>query len=159
METMGTEGDTADREIRFSRRFDAPRELVFRVWTNPDHIAHWWGPEGFTTTTSSMEVRVGGQWRYVMHGPDGTDYDNLVSYREVTPPERLVYAHGSNDDDPEQFQVTVEFHAEGTGTRLEMQMLFASAEARDQVVNEYGAIEGGNQTMKRLEAYLNEVAA
>ncbi|TMG73164.1 MAG: ATPase, partial [Betaproteobacteria bacterium] len=68
-----------DREIAAVRIFDAPRDLVWKVWTRPEHVAKWWGPNGFTTTTYSMEVKPGGVWRYVMHGPDGRDYRNKVT--------------------------------------------------------------------------------
>jgi uncharacterized protein YndB with AHSA1/START domain len=68
---------TADREILITRTFDAPRELVWEAWTNPKHVTHWWGPNGFTTTIEKMDVRVGGVWKHVMHGPDGTDYPNI----------------------------------------------------------------------------------
>ncbi len=150
--------NTEEREIRISRLFNAPRELVFEAWTTPEHAGQWWGPNGFTTTTASMEVREGGQWRYVMHGPDGTDYQNLVTYREVVAPERLVYAHGANDEDPEQFLVTVLFEEEEAGkTRLTMRMQFKTREERDRVAEEFGAIEGANQTMARLEAYLDRL--
>jgi uncharacterized protein YndB with AHSA1/START domain len=77
---------TADREIVVTRVFDAPRELVFDAFTDPAHISNWWGPDGFTTTTHEMDVRPGGTWRFVMHGPDGVDYDNIIVYREITSP-------------------------------------------------------------------------
>ena len=68
---------TADREIVISRVIDAPRELVFEAFTEVRHLSRWWGPEGFTTTTRSFEFRVGGEWDFVMHGPDGTDYHGV----------------------------------------------------------------------------------
>lgn len=80
------------------REFDAPRELVFRAWTDPKHLAQWWGPNGFSTTTSAFDLRPGGVWRFVMHGPDGRDYENRVTFDEVVPPERLVYHRGGGDD-------------------------------------------------------------
>src|ERR1700756_247707 len=80
------------------REFDAPRELVFKVWSDPKHLTQWWGPNGFTTTTSRFDMRPGGVWRFVMHGPDGRDYQNRITYEEVVPPERVVYRHGGNDD-------------------------------------------------------------
>ena len=85
---------TADREIATSRVFDAPRDLVWEAWTDPKHLARWYGPNGFTVTTHEMDVRPGGVWRLTMHGPDGTDYPNLTRYVEVVRPERLVYEHG-----------------------------------------------------------------
>jgi uncharacterized protein YndB with AHSA1/START domain len=145
----------SDREIVITRVFDAPCELVFEAWTNPEHVVQWWGPRGFTTTIHEMDVRPGGVWRFVMHGPDGTDYDNKVVFVEVAKPERLVYNHGGADDsDFAQFQVTVTFDAEGNKTRLTMRMLFESAAERDRIVKEVGAIEGANQTLDRLAEYL-----
>jgi len=147
---------TVDREIVFTRRLDAPRELVFRVWTQAEHVGRWWGPRGFTTTTHEMEVAPGGLWRFVMHGPDGTDYDNTITYREIAPPERLVYDHGEQGA-PGFFRVKVIFEAQNGTTRLTMRMLFESVAERDFVVEKYGAIEGGNQTLDRLAEYLEEV--
>ena len=88
---------TADREIVATRLFDAPRDLVFMMWTDPNHIAQWWGPRGFTTTTLEMDLRPGGIWRFIMHGPDGRDYPNRVIYLEIVPLERLVYKHESDE--------------------------------------------------------------
>lgn len=147
------------RTIHITREFDAPRALVFRAWTEPEHVGRWFGPDGFTTTTESMEVRAGGKWRYVMHGPDGTDYANLITYREIDPPARLAYDHGADENDPGQFGVTVDFEDLGGRTRLNMRMEFASAEARRQVVEEFGAIDGARQTMARLDTYLESLAA
>ena len=86
---------TADREIVVSRVFDAPRELVWEAWTNPKHVANWWGPTGFSTTIEKMDVRPGGEWKHVMHGPDGTDYPNHSVFIEVVKPERIVYSHAA----------------------------------------------------------------
>jgi uncharacterized protein YndB with AHSA1/START domain len=140
---------TVDREIVFTRRLDAPRELVFRVWTQAEHVARWWGPRGFTTTTHEMEVAPGGVWRFV-------DYDNTITYREIAPPERLVYDHGERGA-PGSFRVTVTFEAQNGTTRLTMRMLFESVTERDFVVEKYDAIEGGNQTLDRLTEYLEEM--
>ena len=82
------------RSIIGMREFDAPRDLVFSAWTDPKHLAQWWGPNGFTTTTHSFDFRAGGTWRFVMHGPDGRDYQNLITFEEVVRPERIVYRHG-----------------------------------------------------------------
>jgi uncharacterized protein YndB with AHSA1/START domain len=88
--------------------FDAPRELVFSAFTDPEHLSQWWGPNGFTTTTHAFEFRPGGVWRFVMHGPDGPDYQNRITYDEFVPPERIVYRHGAGDDvEPVQFTQTV----------------------------------------------------
>ena len=143
-----------DREIAATRVFDAPRELVWKVWTEPEHIGQWWGPKGFTTTTHAMELKPGGVWRFVMHGPD-RDYQNKITYLEVVKPERLVYRHGGDKEvEPVNFQVTVIFTEQGGKTRIDMRMVFPSANARDYVVKTYGAVEGLNQTLGRLEEYL-----
>jgi uncharacterized protein YndB with AHSA1/START domain len=110
---------TSDREIVVSRVFDAPRELVFDAWTDPEQVVQWWGPHGFTTTIQEMDVRPGGVWRFVMHSSDGTDYDNKVVFVEVVKPERLVYDHGGGEEsDIQQFHVTVTFVEEDGKTRL-----------------------------------------
>lgn len=145
---------TADRELVFTRVFDAPRELVYEAWTNPHHMAQWWGPNGFRNTIQEMDVRPGGVVRFVMHGPDGTDWPNLITYVEVVPQERLVYDHG-DEGKPNQFRVTAQFEAvERNKTRLTMTMLFPTAAMKQEVVETYGAVGGANQTLGRLEAYL-----
>src|SRR5579863_6976594 len=102
----------ADRELVFTRHFVAPRELVFEAWTNPQHVAQWWGPVGFTTTIHEMDVRPGGEWRLTMRGPDGTDYKNRIVFLEVAKPERLVYKHEpEKDTEPVNFETTVTFAA------------------------------------------------
>ncbi len=145
---------TADREIALTRVFDAPRELVFEAFTDPRHVVHWWGPNGFTNTIREMDVRPGGVWRFVMHGPDGVDYKNLIEYTEVVKPERLAWAHGEDDGGPPTFHATATFTDEGGKTRVTLTMIFATAAERDRTVKEYGAIEGGNQTLAKLAAYL-----
>jgi len=149
---------TGDREIVITRLLDAPRELVFDMWTDPKHIAQWWGPNGFTTTIHQMDVRPGGVWRLVMHGPDGRDYQNRLVFLEIAKPERLVYKHDPDEGcEPVHCEVTVTFAQEGRLTRLTMRMVFPSAEARDLVVHQYGAIEGGNQTLGRLAQHLADI--
>src|SRR4028119_33147 len=91
---------TADREIVMSRVIDAPRELVFEAFTEVRHLSRWWGPEGFTTTTRSFEFRVGGVWDFVMHGPDGTDYQEWISWTEIAPPERIALPPGASRGRP-----------------------------------------------------------
>jgi uncharacterized protein YndB with AHSA1/START domain len=141
-----------DREIVATRIFNVPRELIFKVWTDPQHIAQWWGPRGFVTTTFKMDVKPGGVWRFVMHGPDGRDYENKITYLEVVEPERLVYKHGGDaDTEPVNFKVTVTLDApERNKTKLTMRMQFPSAAARDFVVTTYGAVDGLTETLGRL---------
>ena len=144
------------RSIIGTRVLDAPRELVFSVWTDPKHLAQWWGPNGFTTTTHTFDFRPGGVWRFVMHGPDGRDYQNRITFDEITPPERIVYRHSGGDDvEPVQFTQTVTFEDLGNGqTRLTWHGRFPSAEERARVIREYGADKGLVQTIARLADYV-----
>jgi uncharacterized protein YndB with AHSA1/START domain len=148
--------ETDPRSIIGIREFDAPRELVFSVWTKPEHFAQWWGPNGFTTTTSRFDMRPGGVWRFVMHGPDGRDYQNRIIFDEIVPPERIVYRHdGGEDVEPVQFRQTVLFEdLGGRRTRITWRGDFPSAAERDRVIKEYGAAEGLVQTMTRLGEYV-----
>jgi uncharacterized protein YndB with AHSA1/START domain len=147
--------DRDPRAIIGVREFDAPRDLVFAAWTDPAHLAQWWGPNGFTTTTMSFDMRPGGVWRFVMHGPDGRDYQNRVTFEEIVRPERIVYRHGGGDDvEPVQFRQTVMFEDLGGRTLLTWRGDFASAAERERLIKQYGAAEGLMQTMARLAGYL-----
>lgn len=149
---------SSDRELVMTRVLSAPRELVFKAWTDPKHIAQWWGPRGFTTTTHEMNVKPGGVWRFIMHGPDGVDYPNRIVYFEVVKPERLVYVHGADEEnDPEKFHVTITFDEQGDRTRITMRSLFASA-AQFENVKKMGAVEGGKQTLDRLAEHVVTMA-
>jgi uncharacterized protein YndB with AHSA1/START domain len=152
---------TAGREIVTERIFDAPRELVWEAWTNPEHVAQWWGPDGFTTTIKKMDFRVGGVWKHVMHGPDGTGYPNSSVFREIVKPERIVFAHGGRREGGPgaHFLSTWTFEALGKRTKVKMSLLFDTSADRDLVVREFGAIEGGKQTFARLAAYLPKMAS
>jgi uncharacterized protein YndB with AHSA1/START domain len=153
--------DSDPRSIIGVREFDAPRELVFQAWTDPKHLSQWWGPDGFTTTTSSFDMRPGGVWRFVMHGPDGRDYENRITFDEVVKPERLAYRHGGGDDvEPVQFRTTVTFEdLGGKRTRLTWRGEFPSAAERARVIKEYGADKGLAQTMSRLGDYVAKLTA
>ena len=151
------EPPTADRELVISRVIHFPRQLVWDAMTDPKHIVNWWGPRGFTTTIEKMEVRPGGRWKFVMHGPDGADYPQDCIFTEVEAPERIVYHHsGSKTGEPIVNSVkTFTFDAlEDNSTRVTIRMLFSSREERDSVVKTYGAVEGGKQTLARLAELL-----
>ena len=149
---------TVDREIVISRVISAPRELVFEAFTEVRHLSRWWGPEGFTTTTRAFEFRVGGEWEFVMHGPDGTDYQEWISWIEIAPPERIALQHGQFRGDPDAFESLITFAHDGGGeTRIEMRTVFPTKELRDEAVERYHAIEGGRQTLSNLAAYVNEM--
>ena len=150
--------DTSDREIVITRVFDAPRNLVWEAWTDPQQVVKWWGPQGFTTTIHEMDVRPGGVWGHTMRGPDGKEYPNKSVFIEVVKPERIVYSHGggSKGEPGVQFQATWTFEAEGDKTRLTLRSVFPSAAARDLVIKTYNAVEGAKQTLGRLAEQLGK---
>ena len=148
--------DSDPRSIIGMREFDAPRDLAFAAWTDPEHLAQWWGPNGFTTTTHSFDFRPGGAWRFVMHAPDGRDNQNGITFEEVVPPERIVYRHGGGEDvEPVQFRQTITFEELGRRTRMTWRGDFASAVERERVIKEYGAASGLMETMARLDEYVS----
>jgi uncharacterized protein YndB with AHSA1/START domain len=148
--------DTTDRELVITRTIDAPRELIFDAVTDPKQVVHWWGPQGFTTTIHQMDVRVGGLWSQTLHGPDGKDYANRSIFLEVRRPERIVYSHGGGDGDGPgaTFRASWTLEARGSKTRLTLRMIFPTVAVRNHVAKKYNAVEGGNQTLGRLEEFL-----
>ena len=149
--------DRAPNAIVATHEFDAPRDLVWRAWSDPKHLAQWWGPNGCTTTTSVFDMREGGVW-LVMHEPDGRDYQNRVTFDVIEKPSRLLYHHG-DDKEPAQFRTTVTFEdLGGNRTRLTLHAVFPSAAERDRVVKEYGADKGAMQTLARLADHLATLA-
>lgn len=148
-----------DRETVLTRVFDAPRELVYRAWVDPEQIQRWFGPKGFTVTTHAIDLRVGGMWRFDMIAPDGTLYPNRMTFLQMKEPELLVFDHGTDrDDDPNKFRVTVTFDAQSNGkTVVTMRQLHPTKERRDATIA-FGAVEIGNTTMDKLEAHLRGLA-
>lgn len=140
-------------ELHLTRVYRAPRSLVWQVWTDPAHVAHWWGPRGFTLTHHSKDLRVGGSWNYTMHGPDGVDYPNSTKYHEVIEGEKLVYDHGSDGQSKPLFRVTVTFKDVPEGTQMDMTMAFENAEVAKATAG-FIRKAGGNGTWDRLAEYL-----
>ena len=156
---MAERKSDADREIVITRVINAPRELVFAAFTDRQHISQWWGPNGFRTTTYEKDVRPGGVWRFTMHGPDGTDYPNKIMYREVVKPERLAYDHSGDDaSDEHRFTSTVTFENVGGKTKVTMRALFATVE-QCEASKKFGAVDGGQQTLARLDEHLSKARA
>ena len=143
----------SDREIVSTRVFDAPRELVFKAFSDRDHLVHWWGPKGFTNTFHEFDMRPGGVWRFVMHGPDGVDYKNESVFVEIVRPERIVFHHLKP---VHEFQMTVTFVEQDDKTMLTWRMLFKSAAECDKV--KVFAVEANEQNFDRLEAQLAKMA-
>ena len=147
--------DLDPRSIVGTRVFDAPRDLVFSAFTDAKHLAQWFGPNGFTTTTSAFDFRPGGVWRFVMHGPDGRDYQNRVTFDEIVRPERIVYHHGGGEDvESVLFRTTITLEDLGGKTRLTWRGDFPTAAERDRVIKEYGAAKGLVENLARLAAFV-----
>jgi len=147
------------RSMVITRVLSAPREAAFDAWTKAETLARWFGPNGFTITTSKHEFKQGGEWRFVMHGPDGTDYQNIIRYDEIVRPERLSYRHGDpSGDGSKDFQTTITFEPVGPRTLITLRAVFATAAIRDKVLAEVNATEGGQQTLGRLDAVVSASA-
>jgi uncharacterized protein YndB with AHSA1/START domain len=146
----------SDTEIRMTRVFDAPRELIFRAYTDPEQISHWWGPSRYTTTVEEMDVRVGGQWRYVQRGEDGQVFAFHGEYREIMPPARLVSTFEFEGAPGEVVIDTLTLEDLGGRTRLTMTSSFGSKEARDGML-ESGMESGAGESWQRLEALLSSL--
>lgn len=150
-----------DKQMIARRRIKAPRKLVWEAFADPDQITQWWGPDGFTTTTHSREFRPGGEWRYVMHGPDGRDYQNRVHYLEIVPLEKIVYKHsgGEGDLEPVNFETTITFEEIGNETQVTHLAVFPSNKARDFVIDTYKADIGAKQHLGNLAKHVEALHA
>jgi uncharacterized protein YndB with AHSA1/START domain len=148
----------ADRSILIERTLNAPPELVFEAFTTAEHLAHWWGPTGFSVTTHSFEFREGGVWRFIMHGPDGRDYPNRQTFIVIDRPSRIIARHGGDEGEPVHHETRITLEPHGDQTRITWHLVFGSVAERDHVAREFGAVEGGQQTVGRLSAYVVELA-
>ena len=153
-----TDSATSERELVVSRVVEGPPGLVFEVFSDATHLGRWWGPRGFSITTKTFEFAVGGEWDFIMHGPDGTDYPNWVRFEEISPPERIVLLHGERPDDPESFTSIITLAGTTRGTEVTLRSIFPTRELRDRAAHEYQAIEGGKQTLARLAEYTSRLA-
>jgi len=154
--TNGTVLSTADRELVMTRLLNAPRELVWKAWTDPKHLINWFGPKGFANTFHEIDIRPGGVWKFTMNCPDGTDYPNLVVFDKIVKPDYITYAHGTFEE-PESFKVKVTFEeVEGGKTRITMRSLFPNVEALE-AVKKFGAVELGYTTLDKLEEELKKI--
>jgi uncharacterized protein YndB with AHSA1/START domain len=142
----------AEREIRIERVFDADRERVFAAFTDPELIPQWWGTRTDTTTVEEMDVKPGGRWKYICSGPDSDDVFSGV-YREVTPPENLVYTFEFGGMPGHVIVEHVSFEDLGGRTRVVTLSQFHTPEERDGMLA--SGMEGGlNETYERLDELL-----
>lgn len=156
MNTMSKQhASTAEREIITSRLVNAPRALVWKVFTDPTHLSHWWGPNGFWSSTREYNFRVGGMWLFMMHGPDGRDYPNKVVFEDIDEPNYVFYKHmGEEDMSHVYFEAMISFEEQGDKTNVTLRSIFPTAQERDFVIENYGAVEGAVQTLTRLDEFV-----
>lgn len=151
------------REFVLTRLIRAPRDLVWQAFSSAEHLAHWWGPSGFRTTTQVMDFRAGGQWNFFMHGPDGRDYPNFITYTKIMPQSRIEYHHGGDEEiHPGGFDVVITLEPKGENdseTLVTLRGIMPNQAALDNVVNKFGALEGGKQTLARLAEYVRDSLA
>jgi uncharacterized protein YndB with AHSA1/START domain len=150
---------TEGRTFIAERLFDAPRELVFEVWTTPEHLQNWWGPRDWTLPFCKVDLRPGGVWHYCMRGPEGEESWGIATYKEIDPPKKIVYvdafsdSDGNKNEDMPEMLITTTFHDENGKTRISSSCEFATVEQLESLM-QMGAIEGLEQTWDRLEEYL-----
>ena len=135
-----------------TRTVKAPIDLVWKVWTDPEHIVQWWGPNGHSTTIHEMDFREGGEWRLTMQGPDGKNYPNRSIFREIIPLTKIVFEHFNP-----HFIATISFESNGEETRIEWSSLFDTEEMLETVIHVFNAKEGQKQNFERLEQYLSQL--
>ena len=147
--------EPGDREVVITRVFDAPRNLVFKAWTQPEHMMHWWGPRGFTVLSCEMDLRVGGAWRLRMRSPQGVEDRQRGVFREIVEPERLVFTYAFEDASGKpghETIVTVNFAEVGGKTRLTVhQAVFETVTVRDDHVRGWG------EALDHLAGYVTKV--
>ncbi|MCB0404729.1 MAG: SRPBCC domain-containing protein [Bdellovibrionales bacterium] len=145
-----------NNKVTYKRHFDVPIDIVFEVWSSAEHLSKWWGPDGFTITTKSLDFKNGGIWEYIMHGPDGHNFKNRVQFLDIKKPHHIfltMLGDGEGDKDVD-FESRIYFEDMGGGTNLMMEQIFPSKEELERVDKKYSAIEGGKQHLGNLANYL-----
>lgn len=138
-----------DKLLRLKKSFKVSLQHMWEVWTNAEHIARWWGPEGFSNSIHQMDLKEGGEWRLTMHAPDGTNYPNRSVFKEILPLKKIQFEHFNP-----HFITSVFFEFKDGETHVDWQMLFDTADMRETVVKAHHADEGQKQNMERLARYL-----
>jgi uncharacterized protein YndB with AHSA1/START domain len=151
---MAAEASEADREIVVSRIIEGPRGLVFDAFSSAAHLAQWCAPKGGKITTHAFDFKPGGVWDATIHGPDGSEYPNHFVWKEIAPPERIVWLYGMGKDDPHPVKTTLTLAERGATTEATLQLVFGSKEERDEKVAKYYAAQGAQQSLDALAAYV-----
>lgn len=148
---MGRENNIQNRILQSKILLKAPTDIVWEMWTNPEHIAKWWGPNGFTNTIHKMDFMKEGEWILTMHGPDGKNYPNRSIFKEIIPFRKIVFEHFNP-----HFITTVLFESNNSETLLDWTLLFDSEEMFDIIVKAHKADQGQKENIEKLEKYLSE---
>lgn len=148
-----------ENKVSFQIFFDSPLDLVFEVWASPEHLGQWWGPDGFTISTTDFDFSNGGIWNFIMHGPDGTDYSNQIEFTDISFQKHIFYKHRGTGETNSgiHFETKVFFEEQENGTLLKTEMEFPTKETLDLVADKFGAIEGGQQHLKNLGKYIESI--
>jgi len=156
MTKNSVETNVQGNKVTYKRYFDVPVGLAFEAWSSQEHLEQWWGPDGFSVTTKSMDFSNGGFWEFVMHGPDGQDFKNKIQFVEIKKPHHIYYKHlGSGEGIQDvEFQSRITFDEAGAGTNLTMEQILPSKDELERLTKKYGVIEGGKQHLGNLGKYL-----
>jgi uncharacterized protein YndB with AHSA1/START domain len=144
--------NSEQKELQTTATFNAPIVLLWEVWTNPEKIVNWWGPNGFTTTIHEMDFREGGEWNLTLHEPTGTNYPNRSIYTKIVPLKKIIFEHFNP-----HFIASILFESKAGGTEMQWNMLFDSPEQFDLIVKAHKADEGQKQNIERLQNYIQQL--
>ena len=143
--------DTSDREVISTRIFDTTRERLFNAWTNPEQLAKWWGPSGFSNTFHEFDLQAGGYWRFTMHGPNGANYENESVFVSIQMPDEIILDHIS----PPKFRVVATFTEEERGTKLQFRQIFETKELFEKL--KLFVTDANEENFDRLESLIADV--
>ncbi|TBH73434.1 SRPBCC domain-containing protein [Aquirufa nivalisilvae] len=141
-----------NRELRTYAHLPVSIDILWKVWTVPDHLIHWWGPKGFTNTIHQWDFQNEGEWKMTMHGPDGTNYPNRSIFKEIIPHKKIVFEHFNP-----HFITTVSFENQGDSVLLDWSLLFDSEEMYEIIVKAHQADKGQQENIEKLTLYLAEL--
>ncbi len=154
---MKKSNTSTNQEIITVKTINASPERIWKAWTNSDEVRTWWGPAGFSTETQLMDVKPGGNWVYIMHGPDGKDYANALVYDEVQEPNRLVYTHKASPEfNLDGWKMINTFEDIGGKTKVTMHAIYASPEEYNKHITFFNAVKGAKEMLQRLEKFVKE---
>jgi uncharacterized protein YndB with AHSA1/START domain len=134
-----------------SKEINATPQQIWDAWNDPEKVAKWWGPAGFKSTVDELDIRDGGKFKVVMHGPDGVDYPNVYIFNKVNKPRQLIYTNeGSEQFGLAPFQTVVDLDESGNNTKVSLKMRFTSEEEKQKHIQQFHADDGSRELLERL---------